>query len=171
MGRQTKAQQARKKAKQANRIQASATATKGQGTPATKFPYGLRGVKIKPFIGADGKPVRPTLKETLESLRETLSNIEGGGFKPIGKVQDSRMYPDTARQTMAKLMEMLQAKPLPILEQLKQVGVTVTYCRLPGSTSLHPDGAVLKLEEVQRADRQIASRGSLYDQIYGGKPV
>jgi hypothetical protein len=114
------------------------------------LPYGVRDVKVTDYVG----DVRD------EALRTM-------GMRPLGMTDQGKHM--LAASRIQKVAELLKANPKPILEQLKDVGINPIAVRTPNAPNEYPDGVVLFLEEIQKADAEIASRGTLYSQIYGGK--
>lgn len=73
---------------------------------------------------------------------------------------------EIAVKRLKALTELLQAKPKPILEQLTEIGVPFEKIE---NVAGHPefDTVVIKMEDIKKADQDLISRGTLYDQMYG----
>lgn len=156
MGRKTKAQRERAKKRTVTTPDGSEVQTPRK--PRSQFPVNAK------------KPMQPRPNPITEALKS-----QGG----VDKVQDilkgfsklgNTVNPEARAQAstrMKAVLDMLNSKPGPILEQLRGLGIEVTVVHnVRGNPEF--DTVVIKVADLERADREIASRGTLYDQVWKG---
>ena len=155
MGRKTKAQRERKakKVPGANQVVIDPTTTvtlprRSQMPSGAKMP--LRRADVK--AAAQQRPDISKLMET---------------FKSVGIARNSDpVARQKAGDRMKAVLDLLKAQPKPILEQLTEIGVPYFAVRTPNAKTEHPDAVVLMLNDIKAADVKLASKGSLYAQMY-----
>lgn len=156
MGRQTKKQRDRK-------AQQKRTVTTPEGVevvqPRSQFPKGAK------------KPLRPPTPHRERDQRHSgtvpPAAAVGEFFKNMaasaGKVTPEQR--EEASRRLKAVLDMLQVKPQPILQQLKDIGVPYTTVHNVRGNPQY-DTVVMKVTDLEEADRRIAGRGTLYDQMY-----
>ncbi len=97
----------------------------------------------------------------MESLRQFGDRIKNQTPQDAEKAQ-------AVRRRLEALMQFLQKEPVPILDQLRALGIAVKVCHNVPEQPQY-DTVVLLLREIQAADAKIKSEGTLYDQLYKGQ--
>ncbi|QCG78182.1 hypothetical protein SEA_CANDLE_75 [Mycobacterium phage Candle] len=179
MGRKTKKQKQRAKAK-ATQAQTPAAKPKAKSQMPSGAKKSLRVVNGPSTPQEDAAAKLQKLAETLRSAGTTLGDPrrrpsqmpqqqlrpEVGKFK---KAKPSEYQQEQAVLRLQALQNFLHAKPKPILNQLEELGVRI----VPFQASFGPDGIeqamLIPMQDIARADAEIASRGTLYDQLYRGE--
>lgn len=70
---------------------------------------------------------------------------------------------EEAIRRLRALTELLQAKPKPILQQLTEIDVPYQVTQQENGD----DFITVRMKDIERADADLASRGTLYEQMYG----
>lgn len=182
MGRKTKRQRERKQAqRRAGNNSDQVLLDEGQATVDVNVGY--RRPRVQPAgMGAPPNRRGPYPRRSdatrdhpiVEAFRQIGENLAAardrqGNLPPrkASHVRPSPLQQDQARRRLEALNTFLQAKPVPILDQLKGLGVPFNVAHnVPGDRKY--DTVVIKLVDLEEADRKIASKGTLYEQLYKG---
>lgn len=154
MGRKTKAQ--RNKA-----VKRTATAN----PDSTKAVNAAKAVSKMPRTANVGVRHRPVAHKNGTEARKQAASSIAKSFKAITNNAASSEVREQASRRMKAVLDMLNVKPAPILEQLKQIGVPFTIVQNVRGEPKY-DTVVMKVSDLEAADREIAAKGTLYSQIY-----
>lgn len=158
MGRQTKKQRERKAG-----VKRTVTTPDGSqvqaGPRQSKMPKAAKQGVRPPTqhvlrSGPTGTPAGSS--NPLEALLKAFSR-GASGVTPEAKA--------AASHRMARVLDMLNLKPTPILEQFSQIGLPYTIHKNVQGDSRY-DTVVILVSDLEAADRRIASRGTLQEQIW-----
>lgn len=158
MGRQTKKQRERKAQRKAGFSSVYGGPEDG-GTPTVAVPNAKRREHVvstthsrKAANGDPGAYRRPAGDNPLGAVDPDLHKLNG--------LRPSPLQQEQARRRLENLNNYLQAKPMPILEQLKSVGIVPHF-------NHEADVVILSLREIRQADEMLAAKGTLFEQLYG----
>lgn len=165
MGRQSKAQRNRKK-KLKPEQQSTLSSTTTQKTQRSSKPTGLNPPEeFRPIGGFDrnGGPSLQTAGGT-DRLRAVQERMSKQGRTPPSAEQVQAAN-DTMQQ-LQKLLEIVSSEPKSLLSVLDDAGVAWTRIKnVPGDDQY--DTIVIAIKDLRAGDAFVASRGSLYKQVYG----
>lgn len=180
MGRQTKKQRERKQRKatpqKAQPVVSQMPSTTKRGVPRSQVRKTTPEERQRPPVTAERfNPVQgehPIVEVFRAIGRTAKENPRVQQSRSAGKtaagVKPSAIQQDEARRRLESLNEMLMARPKPILEQLKEIGIPYQVMRNVPEDRQY-DTVVIKVEDIKAADRKIAGRGTLYEQLYKGR--
>lgn len=159
MGRQTKAQQARKKAK-------TVKIDEGTSVEVPQSDSGPKQHKVHP-----GTAEQARIAQAATAFAEQLRLAQQKAQQRAKQTAAGNAPPATDQQVQAMhklkaLADLVQARPRPILEQLSNVGINWVRVRNVISDPTY-DTIVMKVADIEEADSKLLQQGSIHDQLYG----
>lgn len=159
MGRQTKAQQARKRAK-AVKIDESTTVEMPETPSGPKAHKVHQGTAEQARIAQAATAFAEQLRLAQQKAQERAKQTAKGNAPPATDAQVQAMH------KLKALADLVQARPRPILEQLSNVGINWVRVRNVQGDASH-DTIVMKVADIEEADLKLLQQGSIHDQLYG----